>query len=109
MISKIRATNGEAMPGTFSFLYVLLIATTTAKFRQEQCKNSGRISGACGERLIALALTGHTRAFMTDEIISTSLRENFVQALQRQNGTAYLVAHVKGLETLMKAYNAHAP
>jgi hypothetical protein len=54
-------------------------------------------------------LTGHTRAFMTDEIISTSLRKNFVQALQRQNGTAYLVAHVKGLKTLMKAYNAHTP
>ena len=97
------------MPGTFSFLYVLLIATTTAKFHQEQCQNSRRVSGACGERLIALALTGHTRAFMTDEIISTSLKKNFVQALERQNGTAYLVAHVKGLETLIKAYNAHAP
>ena len=43
----------------------------------------------------AIAFTGHLRAFMTDDIIATSLRVHLVQPLLRQRVSPWLFAHVK--------------
>ena len=92
-------------------LLLLVLGGTNAKMNYDKCEAArARWSASCGGlpdhamngTNVVLLLVGHTRAFMTDRIISTSLRVNVIERLKNQNISPWLAAHVK-----MQAHNKH--